>query len=118
MKLSVRIAGVCASGFFMLTALPGFYHQIGGGGLSPSSAPISGVSLMETLLLSLAGSVIAGVIGYKIGEILSHPKGRQVKPVRQVQKTVTQHQGFAKLDNIIQNAEKDSPAKEAESPTE
>jgi hypothetical protein len=91
MKLSIKLAGLCGSGVFILTALPGFYQQI-----KPASVDamifemVPGMEILEILGISLLGALVAGGIGYKIGEILSNPagntrkhRGRALKPQKQ-----------------------------------
>ncbi len=77
MKLAVKFAGLLGSGVFLLTALPGFYQNV-----KPVSMDamiyesVPGISILESLGMSLAGAVVAGIIGYMIGDILSKPKGK------------------------------------------
>jgi hypothetical protein len=83
MKLPVQLAGLFASGAFIVTALPSFFQQVLPSQLSMSTSSnmelISGVSLAETLLFSLGGTVVAGIIGFMIGNILSKPSGKPKK---------------------------------------
>lgn len=80
MKLSVRLAGLCGSGAFLLSALPGFYQQAKPTDIAQMATDvIPGVNIIETLLLSLGGAIVAGFIGYLIGDILSNPKGHPKK---------------------------------------
>lgn len=76
MKLSFRLAGLCASGTFILTALPGFYQQVKPTDItSMATEAIPGMTILETLTISLGGALLAAFIGYVIGDILSNPKG-------------------------------------------
>lgn len=76
MKLSVRMAGICGSGAFILAALPGFYQQAKPVDISQmATGVLPGMNIIETLLISLGGSIVAGFIGYLIGDILANPKG-------------------------------------------
>jgi Mn2+/Fe2+ NRAMP family transporter len=77
MNLSMRIAGLCASGAFIVTALPAFFQQWSPN--SPMLDSFTGMSLLESLLISLIGAVIAGIIGFQIGKILSKPAGKKKK---------------------------------------
>lgn len=80
MKLSVRLAGLCGSGAFILSALPGFYQQAKPTDFEQmATVVLPGMSIIETMLISLGGSVVAGFIGYLIGDILSNPKGNPKK---------------------------------------
>ena len=75
MKLALRTAGLCASGVFLLAALPAFFAQVAPMGLaSGASVGIRGIALAETLVVSLTGAAMAGVLGYWIGDILAHPQ--------------------------------------------
>jgi hypothetical protein len=51
---------------------------------------LSGMDLLEPLLFSVAGMVLAGLIGFQIGTILSHPAGHRTKkaPARPARKVV------------------------------
>lgn len=76
MKLPVKAAGLCGSMTFLITAMPGFYQQIRPTDFSlMATHSFSGMAVIETLILSLLGSIVAGAIGYKIGEILAKPQG-------------------------------------------
>lgn len=76
MKLPVKAAGLCGSMTFLITAMPGFYQQIRPTDFSAMATnSFSGMAVIETLIMSLLGSIIAGSIGYKIGEILAKPQG-------------------------------------------
>lgn len=80
MKLSVRMAGLCASATFILTALPGFYQQAKPTHLAQIATDIlPGMNIIEKMLISLGGAVCTGVLGYVIGDILSNPKGQKKK---------------------------------------
>lgn len=76
MKLPLKVAGLCWSLTFLVTAMPGFYQQIKPTDFTSISADtFSGMNILEKLALSLAGSMMAGTIGYIIGDILSKPQG-------------------------------------------
>jgi hypothetical protein len=78
MKLAVKSAGLCASSAFIITALPAFFQQVAP--LTQSIAPpgtLQGMTLIETILFSLAGALVAGSIGYIIGDILANPQGNK-----------------------------------------
>lgn len=76
-KLSVKFAGLCSSGTFLVTAMPAFFQKIALFGLfNESSGTLQGVQIIETLIFSLMGSIMAGAIGYVIGDILSHPDAK------------------------------------------
>jgi hypothetical protein len=80
MKLSIQIAGLCASGAFLCTALPGFYQQtkpVSIANMAQEAVP--GMTILENVALSLAGALLAGFLGYVIGDILSNPKGNSKK---------------------------------------
>jgi hypothetical protein len=80
MNLAMRLAGLFGTAVFLLTAMPGFYRQIEPHDFSQMATDtISGMSMLETLLISLGGSVAAGFVGYMIGDILSHPQGKRKK---------------------------------------
>lgn len=82
MNLSIRLAGLFATAVFIVTALPGFFKQVQPHDLTQMATDtISGVSLMETLLISVGGAVAAAIIGYMIGEILTHPEPRRKKKI-------------------------------------
>jgi|GEM_PF-4326281 len=82
MNLSIRLAGLFATAVFIVTALPGFFKQVQPHHLTQMATDtISGVSLMETLLISVGGAVAAALIGYMIGEILTHPAPRRKKKI-------------------------------------
>jgi hypothetical protein len=76
MKLSIRIAGICASGTFILTALPGFYqHTKPTSIMHMANETLAGMTILETLMISMGGAFAAAFIGYVMGDILSNPKG-------------------------------------------
>ncbi|HEY9745485.1 MAG TPA: hypothetical protein V6C99_04640 [Oculatellaceae cyanobacterium] len=77
MKLTVKTAGLCASGAFLITALPPFFTKITSMSIAaqPLDAPQS-LDIIETIIFSLIGAFVAGVIGYLIGDILAHPQGK------------------------------------------
>jgi len=80
MNLSMRLAGIFGTAVFLLTAMPGFYKQIEPHDFSQMATDtISGMSMLETLLISLGGGIGAGFVGYMIGDILSHPQGKRKK---------------------------------------
>ncbi|HEY9686310.1 MAG TPA: hypothetical protein V6C52_04975 [Coleofasciculaceae cyanobacterium] len=93
MKLSIKLAGLFGSGVFICTALPGFYQQI-----KPASVEsmiydmVPGMEILETLGVSLLGALVAGGIGYKIGDILSNPAGNYQKQRGRAQKQPKQHE--------------------------
>lgn len=75
MKLNTKVAGICASLTFLITAIPGFYQQARPTDFNFISVDsFSGMAVVETLVISLLGSLAAGMIGYLIGDILSHPQ--------------------------------------------
>jgi hypothetical protein len=76
MKLSIKLAGLFGSGVFVLTAVPGFFQQVKPSDINAmmSDAP-QGMNILESLGFSLLGAVVAGVIGYIMGDILSSPRG-------------------------------------------
>lgn len=77
MKLPMKVAGICWSLTFLVTAIPGFYQQTRPTDFAAmSSQSFSGMAIFETLLVSLIGSLAAGMIGYIIGDILSNPQGK------------------------------------------
>lgn len=77
MKLPMKVAGMCWSLTFLVTAVPGFYQQTRPMDFATASAEsFSGLAVLETLSVSLIGSFAAGMIGYMIGNILSHPQGK------------------------------------------
>jgi len=81
MKLSVKLAGLLGSGVFILTALPGFYQQVRPVSFtSMLTEAVQSVSILEKLGFSLGGALVAGWIGYTIGDILSKPKGGMARP--------------------------------------
>jgi hypothetical protein len=78
MKLSVRLAGLCGSAAFIITALPGFYQQAKPTDFAQMATDIlPGINIIENMLMSLGGALGAGFIGYSIGDILSNPKGKK-----------------------------------------
>lgn len=82
MILSKRLAGIFATAVFIVTALPGFFRQVQPHDLTQMATDtFSGVSLMETLLVSVGGAVAAAIIGYMIGDILTHPAPKRKKKV-------------------------------------
>jgi hypothetical protein len=89
MKLSLRLAGLCASATFILAGFPGLFQRLSP--LNPDALDtLSGMDLLEPLLFSVAGMVLAGLIGFQIGNILSHPAGHRMKkpPSRPSRKVV------------------------------
>lgn len=77
MKLAVKSAWMCASAVFLITAMPAFFEQIAPLGVV-STVPVGnfqGMTLIETTIFSLMGSLMAGAIGYIIGDILANPQG-------------------------------------------
>lgn len=75
MKLPIQMAGLCASGAFIVTALPGFFQQVRPTSFATIGTEIiSGANLLETLAFSLAGTVVAGLIGFQIGQIMATPQ--------------------------------------------
>jgi hypothetical protein len=77
MKLPMKVAGICWSLTFLVTAIPGFYQQTRPTDFTTmSSQSFSGMAIFETLLVSMIGSLAAGMIGYIIGDILSNPQGK------------------------------------------
>jgi hypothetical protein len=89
MNLAMRLAGLFATFVFLLTAMPGFFKQVQPHDIAQmANDTFSGISLMETLMLSVGGAVAAGVIGYIMGDILTHPDTRRSKKKVIVQKHV------------------------------
>lgn len=78
MKLSLRLAGLCASATFILAGFPGLFQRLSPLNPDALDSP-SGMDLLEPLLFSVAGMVLAGLIGFQIGNILSHPTGQRTK---------------------------------------
>lgn len=60
----MRTAGIFAALAFLVVAVNGY---------------ISTFNPLHSLLYGLAASIVLGVLGYKIGYIVSHPKGRSRK---------------------------------------
>lgn len=82
MNLSMRLAGVFGTSVFLLTGFPGFYRQIQPHNFAQMATDtFSGMSMLETVFLSLSGAIAAGLIGYTIGDILSKPEGRRKKVI-------------------------------------
>ncbi len=79
MNLSMRLAGIFASIVFMITAIPGLYQQIMPNNVMLPPELFSGITMLEILVMSIAGSALAGFIGYWIGDILSHPQGVRLR---------------------------------------
>jgi hypothetical protein len=80
MKLNTKVGGICASLTFLITAIPGFYQQARPTAFNfIASDSFSGMAVVETLAISLLGAMAAWMIGYIIGDILSHPQ-KVVKP--------------------------------------
>ena len=80
MKLSIRIAGICASGTFLVTGLPGFYQHTKPTNIAQmATEAVPGMTILETMLISLGGALAAAFIGYIIGDILEQPKGKKQK---------------------------------------
>lgn len=76
MKLPLKVAGLCWSVTFLVTALPGFYQRTRPTDFaSISTESFSGMEIVETLSISLIGSLAAAMIGYMIGDILARPQG-------------------------------------------
>jgi hypothetical protein len=78
MKLNVRVAGICASGAFIVTALPSFFTQWKQD-TQPSNDAFSGYDLVETLMFCILGAILAAMIGFVIGNVLSRPAGKKKK---------------------------------------
>lgn len=119
MKLAVKWAGLCASGTFVLCAIPGFYQQIKP--VSPEellAGVAQGMDVLEVLGVSLGGALLVGLIGYVIGDILSKPQGKPKRlesrassaPSKVKEPSVTGDETF--LDDL------DAPAPVAEPYTE
>lgn len=80
MKLSTQLCGLCAAGTFLVLALPGLYQQIKPVHFQAMAVqPLSGMAMLESLLLSLGGATVAGALGYLMGVILSTPQGGKSK---------------------------------------
>ncbi len=80
MKLAIKTAGLCASGAFIITALPGFYQQVKPvSAASMMTASVEGIGLLETLGFSLLGALVAGFLGYMLGEVLAKPQRKAAK---------------------------------------
>lgn len=75
MKLPMKVAGLCWSVTFLVTAVPGFYNQTRPMDFNTiSTETFSGMAVVETLAVSLIGSFAAAIIGFMIGDILSNPQ--------------------------------------------
>ena len=80
MNLAVRMAGLCGTSVFLFTAMPGFYRQIQPQNFAQMATDtFSGMSMLETIFLSLSGAIAAGFIGYIIGDIWAKPTGKRKK---------------------------------------
>lgn len=81
MKLPLKLAGLFGSGVFILTAIPGFYQQVKPASLNAMMTDaIQGMAILEKLGISLLGALVAGVLGFVIGDIFSKPRGKVKKP--------------------------------------
>ena len=78
MKLSFRLAGLCASATFILVGFPGLFQR-----LSPFHPELidtlSCMDLLEPMLYTLVGTLLAGFIGFQIGAIMERPAGPSKK---------------------------------------
>ena len=75
MKLAAKSAWMCASGAFLVTALPAFFREIAPVGLYAVPVDtLQGMAIVETIIFSLIGALMAGGIGYIIGDILGNPQ--------------------------------------------
>lgn len=113
MNLSVRLAGLFGTSVFLLTAMPGFFKQIQPYDVAQMATDtISGVGLLETMALSLGGAIGAGIIGYTMGDILTHPDTRRSKKKVYIKKQVKEFD----IKNILSDEiSADSPLYEAPS---
>jgi hypothetical protein len=76
MKLPMKVAGLCWSVTFLVTAVPGFYNQTRPMDFNTmTTESFSGMAIVETLAVSLIGSFAAAIIGFMIGDIFSNPQG-------------------------------------------
>lgn len=83
MKLPMKVAGLCWSVTFLVTAVPGFYNQTRPMDFNTISAEsFSGMAIVETLAVSLIGSFAAAIIGFMIGDILSNPQGANKEDIK------------------------------------
>jgi hypothetical protein len=83
MKLNMKMGGLCASGAFVLVTYTAFFQLIRSVNLVSSSIlgsppAFSPMKFLGIIGLGLLGALIAGSIGYEIGNILSHPKGERM----------------------------------------
>jgi hypothetical protein len=76
MKLSVKLAGLFASATFLITGMPALFQRVSPTDLAASET-LSGIDMLETLLMSMGGTFVAGFIGYQIGNIMLHPKAKR-----------------------------------------
>ena len=110
MNLSVRLAGLFATSVFLLTAMPGFFKQIQPYDVGQmATEPISGIAMLETLILSVGGAIGAGIIGYTMGDILTHPDTRRSKKKVYIQRQIKE---FMPTFNMFE-LQPDSPLYEA-----
>ena len=77
MKLAVKSAWMCASGVFLVTAMPPFLEKIAPFGYTVTPGTLQGMAIIELMIFSLMGSLMAGAIGYIIGDILANPQGKE-----------------------------------------
>jgi len=77
MKATLQGALLCGSAAFLVTITPEIFQQIMPVGFgSISVANFQAITLLESLLMAGVSALVAGAIGYIIGDILSHPEGK------------------------------------------
>lgn len=88
MKLSVKLAGLFASATFLITGMPALFQRVSPTDLAATET-LSGIDMLETLLMSMGGTLVAGFIGYQIGNIMLHPKAKKKPGASQAKKTAS-----------------------------
>jgi hypothetical protein len=74
--LSMKLSGICGSGIFILTAIPGYFQLIRPTDFTAlASEPVSGITLLENLIFSLGGACVGGILGFFMGKIMESPQG-------------------------------------------
>ena len=82
MKLSHKLAGLCASAVFLLTLAASVWPYL----LFQPDFPMValglpvGMALLQMLVMSVSAAMICGSLGYVIGDILSKPEGQREDP--------------------------------------
>ncbi len=79
MRLSVKFAGVCSSGAFLLTLVVALWQHVKPEGdlLAVGMELPLWTDLFQMLVMSLSAATVAGLLGYLMGDILSKPKGQR-----------------------------------------